>query len=305
MMARQPTTDGSWRPPSPVARLEDPYDSVDAHQPLDLASPERGTGRPMSDGGTDGSERGDATSQPSTPSSRWRHFPRFRWILLAGLIGLAILWLAPTIAAFVADIDLEALERPGLVIFGFVVFDAVVPIFPSESLLTTASNLAAQSGSSIELWRVILAGALGAVVGDSLLYWLSRTVLRRSMANRVAKASENPKAARALEVLGGTAPVLIVFGRFVPGLRFIVGASMGLSRYPYPRFLLWDAIGGTSWAVYTCVFSYLVASVIDDKPVLSIGVSVVVTTALLGLLYKPLKKNWDAAEPEPAAADRT
>ncbi|MDX2381230.1 MAG: DedA family protein [Acidimicrobiia bacterium] len=240
----------------------------------------------------------DADDQPH---SRWRHFPRFRWILLGGLIALALLWLAPLITAFVADIDLESLDNPGLVIFGFVAFDAVIPIFPSESLLTTASNLAAQPDSSIELWRVILAGALGAIVGDSALYWLSRTFLRRFMAGQVTKAQENPKAARALQVLGGTAPLLIVFGRFVPGLRFIVGATMGLSRYPYPRFLLWDAIGGTAWAVYTCVFSYAVASVIDDKPIISIAVSVIVTTALLGLLYRPLKKNWDEAAPDSVA----
>jgi len=234
----------------------------------------------------------------TTPHSRWRHFPRFRWLLLGALIGLALLWLAPMITAFVADIDFDALAHPYVVIFLFVVFDAVIPIFPSESLLTTASNLAAQPDSSIELWRVILAGALGATVGDSVLYWLSRTVLRRSMQAQVAKAEENPKAARSLQVLGGTAPLLIVVGRFVPGLRFIVGATMGISRYPYPRFLLWDAIGGTLWAVYTCVFSYAVASVIDDKPVLSIAVSIVVTTALLALLYRPLKKNWDDADPE-------
>lgn len=240
-------------------------------------------------------------TQPDDKVSRWHHFPRFRWLLLGGLIGLALLWLAPTITAFVADIDFESLERPGLVIFAFVMFDAVIPIFPSESLLTTASNLAAQPDSTIDLWVVILAGALGAIVGDSILYWLSRTVLRRSMAKRVEQVSENEKASRALEVLSGTAPLLIVFGRFVPGLRFIVGASMGLSRYPYRRFLLWDSIGSTAWAAYTCIFSYLVASVIDDKPVLSIAVSVVVTTALLGLLYKPLKKNWDSAAPEPAA----
>ena len=154
-------------------------------------------------------------------------------------------------------------------------------------------------------------------VGDALLGWLlafprdvglvvlavgSTGLLlasRRFMTDQVAKAERNPKAARALEVLSGTAPLLIVFGRFVPGLRFIVGATMGLTRYSYPRFLLWDAIGGTLWASYTCIFSYLVASVIDDKPLLSIAVSVIVTTALLALLYKPLKSNWDAAEPGP------
>lgn len=211
------------------------------------------------------------------------------------MIGLAVIWLAPAIAAIVADLDIESLEHPALVIFGFVTFDAIVPVFPSESLLTAASNLAAQPGSSIELWRVILAGALGAIVGDSLLSWLSRTLLRRVMADRVGRAEQNPKAAQALRVLGGTAPLLITFGRFVPGLRFIVGATMGLRRYPYPQFLLWDAIGGTLWALYTCVFSYAVASVIDDKPVASIAASVVVTTALLGLLYGPLKRNWDDA----------
>ena len=43
------------------------------------------------------------------------------------------------------------------------------------------------------------------------------------------------------------------------------------------------------------MFSYLVASMIDDEPVLSIAVSVQVTTALLGLLYVLLEKNWDEA----------
>ena len=77
----------------------------------------------------------------------------------------------------------------------------------------------------------------------------------------------------------------------------MVNATMGLTRYRYSSFLLWDAIGGTLWATYTCVFSYLIATVIADKPVLSIAVSVVVTTALLGLLYRPLKKSWEQTGP--------
>jgi membrane-associated protein len=231
--------------------------------------------------------------------------PRFRTILLAALLVLAGMWLAPMIAAFVADLDVEGLDHPYLWIFGFVVFDAVIPIFPSESLLTTGSNLAAQDGSTISLWSLVLAGSLGAVVGDSLLYWLSRTVLRRSMAKRVEQAQSNEKVARSLEVVNRSAPTLIVFGRFVPGVRFVLGATMGLTRYPYPRFLLWDSIGGTFWAMYTCVFSYLVASVIQDKPVVSIAISVVVTTAILALLYRPLKRSWDEADRDAAVSATT
>ncbi len=62
-----------------------------------------------------------------------------------------------------------------------------------------------------------------------------------------------------MEVFSRTAPTLIVFGRFVPGLRFMVNATMGLTRHRYPSYLLWSVVGGTLWASYTCVFSYLIA----------------------------------------------
>jgi len=234
------------------------------------------------------------------PDGRQRHLklPPFWKLLVGALCIVGLLWLAPTFAAFVADLNLKDLPHLYAVIFGFVVFDAIIPIFPSESLLTTGSNLAAQDGSTIELWKLVVAGSLGAIVGDSLLYWLSRTVLRRTMSDRVDQLQQNAKVAHSMAVISRTAPTLIVFGRFVPGVRFLLGATMGLTRYPYARFLLWDSIGGIFWASYTCIFSYLVASVIDDKPLLSIAVSVVVTTGLLALMYLPLKKNWDMAEPE-------
>lgn len=217
-------------------------------------------------------------------------------VLIVGVVALvAVLWIAPTIASAVAAIDLETVEHLYVLIGGFVVFDAIIPVFPSESLLTTASNLAAQSGSEIELWRLIVAGSVGAIIGDTLLYWLSRTVLRRSMSERIERARRNDKIERSMQVLGQTAPLLIVFGRFVPGVRFMLGATMGITRYPYPRFLLWDVLGGTLWAAYTCGVSFLVATVIEDKPILSIAVSVVVSTLLLGFLYFPLKRNWEAS----------
>lgn len=227
--------------------------------------------------------------------SRW--MPSTQTVVLIALGVLALLWIVPMITSAVEAIDLADIEDPYFVISGFVILDAVIPIFPSESLLTTASNLAAQSGSDIELWRLIVAGSLGAIIGDSLLYWLARTVLRRTMARRVDQVQQNEKVARAMEVMSQTAPLLIVFGRFVPGLRFMVGATMGLTRYPYPRFLLWDSIGGVLWASYTCIFCYAIASIINGMPIVSIVTSVVVTTGLLALLYRPLKHHWDATAP--------
>lgn len=233
-------------------------------------------------------------------TSNQSRVPSPKLILFAILGVLALIWVAPTIAGVVEAIDLSDVPYPYLIIGVFVVLDAVIPIFPSESLLTTASNLAAQDGSNIELWKLIVAGSLGAIIGDSLLYWLARTVLRPFMTKRVDQAQQNEKIARSMEVMSQTAPTLIVFGRFVPGLRFMIGATMGITEYKFTRFLLWDAIGGVLWAAYTCIFCYLIAEVIEDRPIVSIATSVVVTTGLLAVLYRPLKRHWDATASEPA-----
>jgi hypothetical protein len=45
-----------------------------------------------------------------------------------------------------------------------------------------------------------------------------------------------------------------------------------------------------------------VATVIADKPLVSIVASVIVTTALLALLYRPLKRHWDESAPSSAVA---
>ena len=99
----------------------------------------------------------------------------------------------------------------------------------------------------------------------------------RCSATSCPTASPRPNATRrsreTFAMLQDQAPMLIVFGRFVPGVRFVVGATMGLTRYPYPRFLLWDAVGGVAWAAFACLSSALVSTAIGDQPLLSLVVS--------------------------------
>jgi len=65
---------------------------------------------------------------------------------------------------------------------------------------------------------------------------------------QITEARSNQKVALALDLMGENAPLLIMAGRDVPGLRFAVNAMMGLSRMPYRRFLPWSAAGGLMWS---------------------------------------------------------
>jgi membrane-associated protein len=171
--------------------------------------------------------------------------------------------------------------------FAMVFGDAICPILPGETTLNAASTLAADG--SLDLGVVMIAGALGAIVGDSALYWLARFG-RSRIKPQVEKAQRNAQVALALEYMGSSAPVLIVAGRYVPGLRFVVNATMGLSEFPYRRFVLWSAIGGTLWSVYTCGLAYLIATALSGFPLASVIIAGAVTTIAIGAVIFYLRR---------------
>jgi membrane-associated protein len=174
-----------------------------------------------------------------------------------------------------------------------VFLDAVCPVFPGETTLNAAATLAAQG--SLHLWLVVLAGAAGAIAGDSALYWASRLFSTR-FHKQVESAKRNDKVSRALRFLGSSAPLLLVAGRFVPGLRFVVNASLGTSKYPYPKFLVWSAIGGSIWSVYTCLLAYAVGTVLDNFPLASVAISGAITTAVMGVIFWTVRRQRRAAK---------
>lgn len=175
-------------------------------------------------------------------------------------------------------------ETPGsyLAIFALVAADAVVPVFPGETTLNAASTLASQG--ELSLWLVMLAGGLGAIVGDSTLFLIAR---RSSsfVEPQLTRARANSKVQGALDFLDHGAPMLLVAGRYVPGLRFVVNATLGLSDMPYRVFLPWSALGGMLWSVYTCGLAYLVGSALDDFPLASVVVSGLITTGVIVVFF--------------------
>lgn len=52
--------------------------------------------------------------------------------------------------------------------------DVLVPLVPSETIVITASVLAAQG--ELLIWVIVPVVALGAFVGDNLCYWLGRKI---------------------------------------------------------------------------------------------------------------------------------
>jgi membrane protein DedA with SNARE-associated domain len=184
----------------------------------------------------------------------------------------------------------------------FVWFDAVIPIFPGETTLSAASTIAA--GGGLSLGPIMLAGALGAILGDTSLFWIARKSSAK-MQPHLDKALENPKVLTAWDALNRSPGLLIVAGRYVPGMRFAVNASMGLSDMPYRRFLGWSVLSGALWSVYTCALAYWVSTTLAGFPLASLIISGLITSAALAAVYvvdKHRRKAVKSAKPTDAGA---
>ena len=101
------------------------------------------------------------------------------------------------------QLDADNPTRSYFLVFLLVAADAVIPIFPGETTLNAASTLAADG--DLELWLVIVLGALGALVGDSSLYWIARTSSSR-LTPQLERARKSTRVATALDFLDRGAP---------------------------------------------------------------------------------------------------
>jgi len=135
---------------------------------------------------------------------------------------------------------------------------AGIPL-PGETALIAGSALAKSGGLEIEV--VIAVAAAAAIIGDSTGYAVSRRYGRRLL-TRPGRTQ-----ARRLGVLTrGEAffdrhgPKAVFFGRWITGLRVWASWLAGITHMPYRQFLMWNALGGITWAITIGVLGYIVGT---------------------------------------------
>lgn len=180
---------------------------------------------------------------------------------------------------------------PYVVIFLLIFGDAIIAILPGETTLNVAATAAASG--LLDLRWVIVAGAAGAVLGDSTLYLIARK-MRPRVQRQLDAALANDKVATVMEVIGSSAPALLVFGRYVPGMRFVVNASLGLAGHPYGQFVRWSAVGGVLWAIYCSTVAYLVGSALVGYPLAAVIASALASSVAVAVVFVVLLRRLRA-----------
>ncbi len=195
-----------------------------------------------------------------------------------------------------------------LAIFVLVALESAGVPMPGETALVSAAVLAGRNELHIGL--VIACAAAAAVVGDNAGYWVGREfgfplIYRYGAAIHIDEG--RLKVAQYLfQRHGGK---IVFFGRFVAVLRAFAAFLAGVNHLPWPRFLLFNALGGIVWATVFGLGGYFLGLAFEHyaRPV---GFAVLIA-ALLGAVVasrfiahheKILRAEAEAALPGPLVA---
>jgi membrane-associated protein len=171
-------------------------------------------------------------------------------------------------------------------------------VLPGETAVLLGGFLASTGHLELAALCPIVFGS--AVAGDSVGFEVGRTlgpkVLRLPIVAR--HSARLDRAQTQLRERGGPA---VFLGRFTAFFRAVMPGLAGLSRMPYPKFLLWNALGGFAWGVGFCLVGYF-AGASYEKVAAQIGrgsaivVGVIVVGALVWWHFR--RRRRDAAEQE-------
>jgi membrane protein DedA with SNARE-associated domain len=225
-----------------------------------------------------------------SPAAGWRRLSTRRKVTAAVVVALILVAGAVN---YMADSDGITLDQDDALVayvsvFVLIFLDAVMPIFPGETTLNAAATLAAHG--KLDLAPIIVMGALGAILGDSALFWIARLFSVR-LEPQVTRAKQNKQVRMAFDLMDRSPAVLIIGGRYVPGMRFVVNATMGLSTIRYRRFLGWSVISGILWSAYTSILAYEIGLALGDFPLASFIISGLVTTVAITVVFFTVRRN--------------
>lgn len=164
-----------------------------------------------------------------------------------------------------------------LIIFfetGFV----VTPFLPGDSLLFV-SGVVAASGLLALHW-LLAAFILGAVIGDTVNYWIGNylglCVVQQRFPN-ILKKEYIDRTYGFYERYGG---MTIFVARFVPIIRTFAPFLAGVGTMDYRKFLLYNVFGGVAWSLSIVLAGYFFGTLPIVKENLNLLVYLVVLVTL-------------------------
>lgn len=169
--------------------------------------------------------------------------------------------------------------------------DGVIPLFPGETAVVAGGNFAEQG--KLWLFGVIVAGFVGAIVGDNIAYWLGRAG-GESIHRFFRRVAGSERVAAADRMVQDRGAVLVAAGRFLPGIRLAINLSCGAGNMSWKKFATFNALGAAVWSAQAALLGYAFGTLFEEQKwlglLVAIGIAVFIGGAVAMFEHRKVKR---------------
>ena len=156
----------------------------------------------------------------------------------------------------------------------------ITPFLPGDSLLFAAGALIAGGNTGLDITLMSIILIVAAFTGNTVNYllgnYLGPKVFKEE--NKILKLDYYLQTKAFFDKHGGKA---VIFSRFMPIIRTIAPFVAGVGRMPFPRYSLYNIIGGVSWIIVFLFAGYLLGNVPFFKAHFSlVGIAIILVSVI-------------------------
>jgi membrane-associated protein len=163
----------------------------------------------------------------------------------------------------------------------------VMPFLPGDSLLFVAGAIAGLGGLSLSILVPLL--IVAAVAGDALNYSIGRYFGDKVFSWEDSRFFNKEAFNKTHTFYEKHGPMTIIVARFLPFIRTFAPFVGGVGHMAYPRFALFNIIGGCLWVGSLTVLGYLIGNTPWVQKNFSIVTLAMIIIPGLPAIYQVLK----------------
>ena len=183
-------------------------------------------------------------------------------------------------------------------IFILIILENVLPVVPSEIILTFAGLMSVKSGLSIPV--LFLISTIASLIGLLILYYICRLINEESIYRFVDKHGKwfklkGKDVKRANDWFKRYGSWAVLLCRFIPVLRVLITISAGINKMNVVQFMTLSLIGTTIWNFALILLGRLLSDSFDalmaGLHTYSYFMYIIIILAVLYLVYRIFFKN--------------
>ncbi len=163
----------------------------------------------------------------------------------------------------------------------------VTPFLPGDSLIFAAGTFAASG--ALKILPLFLLLAVAAIVGDTVNYWIGRTIGSRLLAQEHSKFIQKKHVERTQKFFEKYGAKAIVLARFVPIVRTFAPFIAGVGQMSYKKFFSFNVIGGLLWISLFTFGGYFFGNIPIVKQNFGLVVIMIIILSLVPMIVEVVR----------------